>query len=52
LKNRPNPHKWFYRKQVDEWFVGFEKELREIYKLERKIMRIRSWELIQEILGE
>lgn len=53
LKNRPHLRK-DDAMTLNEWFEGFEKELRHELKKAEKIRGYRYWsiELIKEILGE
>lgn len=54
LKNRPDRRRWkdvIYDKEMEDWFVGFEEELREIY--DEPLMPFLDVEtLLKEILGE
>ena len=56
LKNRPS-HEWMFKnldkiEKVDQWFEGFEKELRELRNSVRNLYLYEVPDLIKEILGE
>lgn len=54
LKNRPKSfdYSWKKTKEFEDWFEGFEKELREMLKFDDVLYGVTGAEVIKEILGE